>query len=234
MSGRAWMPFYWGDYLRDTQHLSTVEHGAYLLLISAYWTNANPLPNCDRKLSQIVRLERRQWARIRPTIEPFFKVTPGPKSVWIHKRIEFELDKIRAMSIAGKIGASKRWSKDSPLNRGANPHPNATPYATDHAIGMRSASSRARPPLSKIKPSETEYPAAQSPERETGDGLGLVAGPAVPLAPSANGSTVETENWDDLREIPAILDRRPHAQAQADQISLGDAAAKLLAKMRTP
>ncbi len=30
-----WMPIFWGDYHRDTGHLETVEHGAYMLLIAA-------------------------------------------------------------------------------------------------------------------------------------------------------------------------------------------------------
>lgn len=88
MSAPAWMPLYIADYLADTGHLSTVEHGAYLLLIMHYWQNSG-LPNDDRKLARICRLSLKQWQAIRSTIAELF----GDE--WRHGRIEAELAKAR-------------------------------------------------------------------------------------------------------------------------------------------
>jgi uncharacterized protein YdaU (DUF1376 family) len=102
--GRAWMPLYVGDYLRDTRDLNTLQHGAYLLLIMHYWQH-NALPADDARLAAITGLSVAQWRRIREPVEA--KFAPG----WKHKRIEAELAKVdRAFlqrRLAGRSGGIK-------------------------------------------------------------------------------------------------------------------------------
>jgi uncharacterized protein YdaU (DUF1376 family) len=84
--GRAWMPLYVGDYLRDTRDLNTLQHGAYLLLIMHYWQH-DALPSDDARLAAITGLSVAQWRRIREPVQA--KFTDG----WRHKRIEAEIAK---------------------------------------------------------------------------------------------------------------------------------------------
>src|SRR5215468_8618608 len=39
-----WYPHFPGDYIRDTAHLSVIQHGAYRLLLDHYYASASPLP----------------------------------------------------------------------------------------------------------------------------------------------------------------------------------------------
>ena len=98
---RPWMPLYVGDYLGDTGHLTTAQHGAYLLLMMHYWRKGE-LPDDDRQLSKIAKLPLRTWCEYRPTLQDFFY------EGWKHKRIDAELAKMLCVSqkraIAGQKG----------------------------------------------------------------------------------------------------------------------------------
>lgn len=109
-----WMSMYWAEYLGDTGHLSTIEHGAYLLLIAHYWTTAKPLPDNDVLLARITRMSPQEWSNAKALLQDFFSIESG---MWKHKRVEEELDLARQRyekrSSAGrKGGKAKRKAKD--------------------------------------------------------------------------------------------------------------------------
>lgn len=84
------MPLYVADYLGDTGHLTTTEHGAYLLLLMTMWRAGGSLPNDDLRLARFARCTRLQWDRMRPTLIEFFTVLDASIS---HKRMTAELTK---------------------------------------------------------------------------------------------------------------------------------------------
>lgn len=86
MSNRAWMPLHIDDYIRDTDHLSATEHGAYLLLIMKYWRDGG-LPSDEGLIRRYAKLSTDQWAESRDVLSALFD------EGWRHKRIDAELAK---------------------------------------------------------------------------------------------------------------------------------------------
>lgn len=75
MAEFPYMPFWTDAYLADTRHLSTLEHGAYLLLLITAWRSKEKcLPDDDKLLARYAGLTAAQWKRIGPTIRAFFTV----------------------------------------------------------------------------------------------------------------------------------------------------------------
>ena len=111
---RPWMPLYVADYLADTRRLSTLEHGAYMLLIMDYWRNGG-LPNDDKKLARIVGLPEAEWLDIRDNLAELFQAD------WRHKRIDEELAKSEAKT-ERRVEAGRRGG----LAKAANNPSNAT------------------------------------------------------------------------------------------------------------
>ncbi len=117
----AWMPLWIGAYLADTQHLTRDEHGAYFLLMMAYWRNKGPLLDDDKRLASIVKASPKEWQSLKQTLVEFFTVAGG---TWTQKRIEAELNgsKERSSKAASraKAGAQARW-KDRPGDASSMP-----------------------------------------------------------------------------------------------------------------
>lgn len=107
-----WMPIYIGDYLGDTQRLTTEQHGAYFLIILDYWRSGPP-PDDDTILRQITRLDDSGWSRNKAALIGFFSVKNGH---WRHKRIDEELQRAvlnkDKLTDRAKKGAAARWGTD--------------------------------------------------------------------------------------------------------------------------
>lgn len=106
------MPFYWGDYWRDTAHLSDSEHVSYLRLISHYWQHGS-LPPIDDRLARIAGRTASEWAEMRETLKEFFS------DGWHHARIERDLYRQKEINEANseraKKAANARWNANSML-----------------------------------------------------------------------------------------------------------------------
>lgn len=101
----------WTDaYLGDTTHLTTLEHGAYLLLLIAMWrTKEKRLINNDERLARYAKLTNGQWQRIKPTIMEFFRCD----GEWLTQgRLTDEANLVRRHSRKQSDRAKARWRKD--------------------------------------------------------------------------------------------------------------------------
>lgn len=65
MSKAPAMPMYWDAYLADTTHLTTEEHGAYMLLLAAMWRRNSWVPDDDKDNARIVGVTPAKWRKIK-------------------------------------------------------------------------------------------------------------------------------------------------------------------------
>jgi uncharacterized protein YdaU (DUF1376 family) len=102
-----WMRLNIGDYLADTMHLNTLQHGMYVLLIMHYFKRG-PLPDDRRTLAGIARVSPRAWARDAPAILAMFSREGGRLR---HKRIDAE------RAEAERLSSRRHAKRDEKLAR---------------------------------------------------------------------------------------------------------------------
>lgn len=108
-----WMPVFIGDYHASTPHLERHEHGAYFLLMMAYWRNGGRLPDDDKRLATIAKATPSEWKKLRKILVEFFRVEDG---FWVQKRLDAELKNAQTNAKTNadraRKAAAKRWGKD--------------------------------------------------------------------------------------------------------------------------
>ena len=100
-----------GDYLKDTAHLSLLEHGVYRRLIDVYYSREKPLPlditECCRLIGAVTHSEKTATAKT--LNEFFFNSAFG----FTHKRCDEEIAKYQAKSLKAKESANARWNANA-------------------------------------------------------------------------------------------------------------------------
>jgi len=105
------MPLWTDAYLADTRHLSTVEHGAYLLLLMEAWRRPScSLPDDDRVLARLAGVGLDEWAEIKATVLEFWTLD-GRSKTWHQKRQKKERSFVASKSTVQRDKALKRWNK---------------------------------------------------------------------------------------------------------------------------
>ena len=114
MTNTPFMQLYIADYLADTQHLTTEQNGAYLLLLMTMWRSGGSLPNDEKKLARIARVSLKRWHMIADEVMEFFDVDGD---VITQKRLVEELQKAVSKSekrkTSGRLGGEAKSLKNN-------------------------------------------------------------------------------------------------------------------------
>jgi len=136
--------FYYKDFRQDpnTIRMTTLEIGAYWLLIVECWDRENRLPKDLESLADIARMPVEDFSAIwKRALERCFR---EKKTFYFHKRVGEEILKQKGWkkekSEAGKIGAAKRW-KNKQLQNGSAIAVPSSAMADDSSSSSSSSSS---------------------------------------------------------------------------------------------
>ncbi|WP_264840006.1 YdaU family protein [Burkholderia cenocepacia] len=121
-----------GDYLKDTAHLSLLEHGVYTRLLDVYYTREAGIPD-DQAARLIGARARDEMSALKVVLDEFFELVDG---TWVQQRCEREIrdasTKAEANRENGRKGGRPKAKKNPPddpdgTQAETDPKPNENP-----------------------------------------------------------------------------------------------------------
>jgi uncharacterized protein YdaU (DUF1376 family) len=111
MANLPFMPFWTDAYLADTVHLTTEQHGAYLLLLFQAWRSPDcSLSDDDELLALQAKVSPAKWKAMKPIVMAFWKLDKRRKR-WVQKRLRIEREKVMERKAKAKDSAASRWKE---------------------------------------------------------------------------------------------------------------------------
>jgi uncharacterized protein YdaU (DUF1376 family) len=208
-----------GDYLKDTAHLSILEHGAYGRLLDVYYTKESPIP-----AAQVARLigarSKEELQALQVVLDEFF-VQVG--DAYTHTRCDREIARYKAKQDKAAASANARWGNDkSPPQKHANAmrtHSERIPQAS--ANSMQSACDGHAPsnqtPVTSIQRAHVEHQQGgpDGPARADFESLKTEAGEAMRRAGIGDVSDTHPELLALLRQGMTVEELAAAAIASA-------------------
>jgi uncharacterized protein YdaU (DUF1376 family) len=130
MSQAPSMPMFWDAYIADTTHLTTEEHGAYLLLLAAMWRRNGAVPDDDKDIARIVGLTKAKWVKVKARLEKFLVIENGEitqknlQKIW--KNTQEKIQKNRENGSKGGRPKSLKNNDIEKANGSVSENPNKT------------------------------------------------------------------------------------------------------------
>lgn len=140
-----------GDYLKDTSHLSLLEHGVYTRLLDVYYTREGGIPASDAARLVGAR-SKDERAALASVLAEFFELRDG---MHIQGRADREIERFKDKQSKAKRSAEVRWSAQRAQSEG-----NANALQDAMRTHSEGTAPRARP--------QSPVTIHQTPEEENG------------------------------------------------------------------
>lgn len=139
-------PHHIGDYLRDTAHLSLVEHGAYRRMLDVYYATEKPLPKPQGQIYRLVGAKTNaEKLAVDVVLGEFWLESDAG---WKNTRADSEIAKAQEKSEKARTSAGHRWHSERitdalrPQSEGNAPN-NQEPIANNQKKKLLASSANA-------------------------------------------------------------------------------------------
>lgn len=151
-----------GDYLKDTSHLSLLEHGVYTRLLDVYYTREGGIP-ADQAARLVGARSQEEREALEIVLREFFVLFEG---FYKQTRCEREIARYQDKQAKAKRSADARWNADKPHCEGITNAVRTNSERNANAMRTQSEGNAHQTPVTSNQTPDTRVEAQQAPEPE--------------------------------------------------------------------